>query len=197
MSKVSANRKHPAHILLATLFCAAMTALGTLAVAPLLSLLFGIAFFSGLAFWLARPMNITWERIRVPYFVALAAYVIHRIDEEVSEFVPAIEDLTGRQAADVLSPTSILLVILSLIWMLSPLLIRKGHPLGYFGAWSLFAAFALVEPWHFIFPLLSPEPYGYFPGMITAPIIIAAGAWGLWRMWTEGRSEAQRRYAQS
>ena len=174
-------------VIAATLFCGAMTVLGHLALGPLVALVFGIAFFGGLAFWLARPGVVAWARVRIPYFAALAAYVIHRIDEGVSGFVPAMEDLTGRQSADVLSAPSILLVLLSLAWMLSPLLIRKGHPLGHFGAWSLFAAFALVEPWHFIFPILAPEPYGYFPGMITAPIIIAAGAWGLWRMWAETR----------
>jgi hypothetical protein len=185
-------RTHPLHALVATLFCVAMTVLGHLALGPLVALVFGIAFFGGLAFWLARPMIVTWARVRIPYFAALAAYVIHRIDEEVSGFVPAMEDLAGRQAADLLSAPSILLVVLSLAWMLSPLLVRKGHPLGHFGAWSLFAAFALVEPWHFIFPILTPEPYGYFPGMITAPIIIAVGAWGLWSMWAETRPRSER-----
>lgn len=187
MSQIRVTRPaqmQAAYILVATIFCAVMSGLGALAIAPLVALVFGIGFFSGLVLWLVRPMAVSWNRIKMPYFAAILAYIIHRIDEGVSDFVPAMEELTGRQAADVASPTSITLVVLSLGWMLSPLLIRIGHPLGYFGAWSLFATFALVEPWHFLFPILSPEPYGYFPGMITAPIIIVAGTWGLWRMWS-------------
>lgn len=183
-------RQQPMDILIATFVCVAIVLLGGLALAPLVALVFGIGFFSGLALWLARPGGITWDRLKVPYAVAILAYIIHRIDEEVSAFVPAMEELTGQRAVDVVSPTSILLVILSLGWMLSPLLVRLGHPLGQFGAWSLFATFALVEPWHFIFPLLTAEPYGYFPGMVTAPIIIAAGLWGLSRMWQDSGRQA-------
>jgi hypothetical protein len=176
------------HVVAGILLSAAIVGLVGLALAPLAAIAFFPGFFAGLVLWLARPMRATWARVRLPYLVALGAYVVHRIDEEVSRFVPAMEELTGRQAVDVASPVSIVLVVLALAWMLSPLLLRTGHPLGHFGAWSVFAAFGLVEPWHFLFPLFSPDPYGYFPGMITAPIIAAAGWWGMWRMWRETRT---------
>ena len=177
------NRKTPASIALAFVFTAAIVSLGGLAIAPLVAIVFATGFVPGFLLWLFRPVRFTFSDIKAPYFVALAAYVVHRIDEGVSGFVPAMEELTGRAAVDVATPVSIILVLLSLIWMLSPILVRWGISFGYFGAWSLFAAFGIVEIWHFIFPLLTPEPYGYFPGMITAPLIAAAGWWGMWRLW--------------
>jgi hypothetical protein len=181
-------RPRPAHVVLATALSAAIVGLMGVALAPLAAIAHVPGLLVGLVLWLARPGRAAWARIRRPFLVALGAFVVHRIDEEVSRFVPAMEELTGRQAVDVASPVSIVLVVLALAWMLSPLLLRTGHPLGHFGAWSVFAAFGLVEPWHFLFPLFSPDPYGYFPGMITAPIIAAAGWWGMWRMWRETRT---------
>lgn len=174
----------------AVLFLAALVTAFTFAVSPLVGFVHVTGFAVGLALWLARPARAAFSDIKVPYLVALGAFVVHRIDEEVSDFVPAIEEVAGREAADVLSIGSLILVVLSLAWMLSPLLLRYGHPLGQFGAWSVFAGFGVIELWHFVFPLLTPEPYGYFPGMITAPIIAAAGWWGMWRMWQVTRGTA-------
>ncbi len=155
----------------------------------LLAVVFSTGFLVGWILWLARPQHASFSTIKVPYLVALGAYVIHRTDEEISGFVTAIEDLTGAEPTAVVSPLSIGLVVASLAWMLSPLLMRRGHPLGHYGAWTLFTGFGLLEVWHFLFPLFTPEPYGYFPGMWTAPLIIAAGCWGLWRMW-RGETDA-------
>jgi hypothetical protein len=187
----SSRRKRAGHVVLATAYCAVMVALFAVGAAPLIGIAHAPGYFGGLALWFAHPMRATWARIKAPYLVALGAIAVHRIDEEVSAFVPAIEELNGRQAAAATSPISILIVVLTLAWILSPLLLRTGHPLGHFGAWSLFAAFGLVEPWHFVFPLFTPEPYGYFPGMVTAPIIIAAAWWGMWRMWQASRVARQ------
>lgn len=177
--------KRPTHIAIASAFSAVFVSLFGFAMAPLVAFIHAPGFLAGLVLWLTRPLTARWSRIRTPYVVAIGAYIIHRIDEGVSDFLPAMERLTGQQIAEVVSPISFLMVAMALGWMLSPLLMRKGHALGHFGAWSLFAAFGIVEPWHFLFPLLTPEPYGYFPGMITAPIMIAAGWWGMWRMWQE------------
>lgn len=164
-----------------------MVVLGYLAIAPLVGLVFAGGFFSGFGLWLARPMQASFEAIKAPYLSAIAAYAIHRTDEELSGFVPAMEELTGRSAADVTSPVSIALVVLSAMWVLSVLLMRHDHAIGHYGAWALFAGFGVIELAHFVFPLLTPEPYGYFPGMVTAPLISAVGWWGLWRLWRAER----------
>ncbi len=163
-------------------------ALGGLAFVPLVSLIFATGFVPGFLFWLVRRESFTFRSIKWPYFASLGAYVVHRIEEGVSGFVPAVEELTGGTAVDPTSPLSLLLVLFSLIWMLSPILVRRQISFGYFGAWSLFAAFAFVELWHFVFPFLTPEPYGYFPGMATAPLISAAGFWGLYRLYRSSKA---------
>lgn len=185
---VSDEPKRGDHTALATAFTVLFVVVFGVAVSPLVGIVHATGFFGGLALWLARPTHATFGVIKVPYLVTLGAYVVHRIDEEVSGFVPAIEDLAGVEAADIASPITVLLVVLSLAWMLGPLLLRTGHPLGHFAAWSMFAGFAIVELWHFVFPLLEAGPYGYFPGMVTAPIISAAGWWGVWVMWRDRRS---------
>jgi hypothetical protein len=170
-------------IAVAAAFSAVMVALGALALAPLVGVVFATGFFGGFLLWLAGPRHASFATIKVPYIFALVAYVIHRTDEELSGFVAAMEELTGHQAVAVVSPVSIALVAFSLAWMVSPLLLRRGHALGHFGVWTLFTGFGVIELWHFVFPLLTPEPYGYFPGMITAPLIAAVGWWGMWRLW--------------
>lgn len=149
----------------------------------LIAMVFSAGFVTGWLMWLVRPATPTFSSIKAPYFVALGAYVIHRIDEEVSGFVPAIEELTGAEPVALTSPLSLGIAGLSVMWMLSPVLLRWRYPLGAYGAWTLFAGFGVLELAHFVFPLLTPGGYGYFPGMVTAPLIIAAGWWGLLRLW--------------
>jgi hypothetical protein len=180
--------KRPWAIAVAATFSATMVALGALALGPLVGIVFATGFFGGFLLWVVGPPYASFATMKVPYIVALIAYVIHRVDEELSGFVAAMEALTGHEAVAVVSPVSISLVALSLAWMLSPLLLRRRHALGHFGTWSLFTGFGVIELWHFVFPLLTPEPYGYFPGMITAPLIAAVGWWGMWRLWHAGPS---------
>ena len=180
------GRPWPA-VTLGTAFSTAMVALGAISLAPLVGGVFAVGFFGGLVLWLARPSEATFQTVRAPYLAGLAAYVVHRIDEEVSGFVPDIEALTGSSAVPVLSLPSLVLVVMSLAWMASPLLLLRGkHPLGQYGAWTLFTSFGVLEGAHFVFPLLAGGAYGYFPGMVTAPLIMATGWWGMWRMWRGG-----------
>ena len=47
----------------------------------------------------------------------------------------------------------------------------------------------VIELAHFIFPFFAPEPYGYFPGMVTL-VPLAPVAWlGMWRLLSQ-RSDA-------
>lgn len=171
------------HVVIAAAFSLSMVLLGAIALAPLVGAVFAPGFLGGLGMWLARPSSLPFATIKWPWLLAIGTYVVHRVDEEISGFVPAIEQLTGQEAAATLSAISLTLAGCSLAWMLSPLLLLIEHPLGQYGAWTLFAGFGVIELAHFVFPLLSPGPYGYFPGMVTAPLIAAAGWWGLWRLW--------------
>lgn len=183
LASAETRARSPLHIVIGGAFSLMMITFAYLWAGWLIAIVFSTGFAVGWVLWLARPQHATFSTIKMPYLASLGAYVIHRTDEEISGFAPAIEELTGAEPTAVISPLSIALVIASLAWMLSPLLMRRGHPLGHYGAWTLFAGFGLLEIWHFAFPIFTPEPYGYFPGMWTAPVIIAAGCWGLWRMW--------------
>ncbi len=183
---LEATRPNATHVVCGAAFTAAMVTMGHVAIGPLIAIVFASGFVTGFVLWLVRPGDGSFCRIKVPYILVLVASVIHRVDEEISGFVPAIEELTGDTAADPVSLTSLILVVLSLAWMLSPLLMRIGNPLGSYGAWTLFAGFGILELWHFVFPLMAEGPYGYFPGMWTVPLVAPIGWWGMWRMWTAG-----------
>ncbi len=192
MPPESVRRPSALHVAIGAAFSLTMVVLGQLAVGTLVAIVFSTGFVLGWVLWVAVPDRASFDTLKVPYVVALVAYAVHRTEEEVADFVGAIERLTGDQAVDVVSPVSVTLVVLSVAWMLSPLLVRWGHPLGYYGAWTLFAGFGVLELAHFVFPLMTPEPYGYFPGMWTVPLIAASGWWGMWRLWRGDRREEAR-----
>ena len=183
--------KSPASIALALAFTLAIVALGYLTLGTVMAVPFAIGFGSGFLLWLARPLTASFQTVKGPYIAGLIAYAIHRTEEGVAGFVPAMEELGGDVAVSVTHPLSIALVALSLFWFLSPLLIKRGFAFGHYGAWTLFTAFGILELAHYAFPLFTPEPYGYFPGMWTAPLIVAAGFWGISRMWRGKRGASQ------
>lgn len=191
MNDVSTNvTRSPTSIVLALAFTLAMVALGYLTVGIAVAVPFAVGFFTGFLLWLTRPLAASFQTIKGPYIAGLIAYVIHRVEEEIARFVPALEELGADMAVSVTHPWSITLVVLSLIWFLSPLLIKRDIAFGHYGAWTIFTGFGILELGHFVFPFFTPEPYGYFPGMWTAPLIVAAGWWGLWRMWHGDRRSA-------
>jgi len=50
----------------------------------------------------------------------------------------------------------------------------------------------VIELAHFVFPLMTGTPYGYFPGMATAGPLSAAGLWGIVRMTKANRRLARK-----
>ena len=62
------------------------------------------------------------------------------------------------------------------IWVASLPAIRRGHPVGFFAAWFLAIAGMLNGVLH---PALAVGAGGYFPGLISSPVIAAASVW-LW-----------------
>lgn len=170
----------------------------TLAIPALMFVLLGwivglmhlVGFLGGFTIWLLRPTTTPWAKIKIPYFLILVLFIFHRIDEEVSGFFTALEEITGVPLPELTDLTGLSLIagaamiILVLAWVLSPILIRWRHPLGYFGAWSFFFAAGVLELAHFVvFPFLRQEPFGYFPGMISVAFLAPAAWWGMWRLY--------------
>jgi len=144
--------------------------------------LFALGFVIGLAFWLAAPRGVSFPDIRLPYFLTLGFFVLHKIEEREMDFFPALSRLTGVATPQEGSPLALLLYVLAAAWLLVPILLRWRNPLGDYLAWTFFASMALVELAHFVFPLFEERPYGYFPGMASVVPLVPVAWWGLQRM---------------
>lgn len=189
MKKVKAtskNQKQPSIIAIAFLFSLLIPLIGYIYTGPLIAFLFLLGYLGGFALWLLVPRQTLWSSIRVPYWTAFAIYLfLHKVEENRMKFFEVLGDkITGIPVPEV-TPLLILgLLILPLgSWLLIPYLVKHKRPLGYFLAWTFFTSFAVVESAHFVFPLLTGEPYGYFPGMASAIILVPAGLWGIYRLW--------------
>lgn len=154
------------------------------------AIIFFIGFFGGFMFWVFSPAYASWKSIRWPYFLTLALFVVHRIDEERSGFFEELTKFTNVEYPDTITVQGVLIALCSLFWLLSPLFIMKNKWYGYFGAWTVFFAMGVSELAHFVFPIFTPEPYGYFPGMITVVPLAPVAWWGMWRLWFAKKSKS-------
>lgn len=183
-------KQQPTIILFALLITLTIPVLMYILLGRLVGVIHLAGFLGGFLMWLFIPTSTPWAKIKIPYFAVLFLFVIHRIDEEISGFFPALEEITGVPLPDFADLhgaalwAGIAVVIFVVIWVLSPILIHWRHPLGYFGAWSFFFAAGILELAHFIvFPFLVPAPYGYFPGMISVALLAPVAWWGMWRLY--------------
>ncbi len=172
----------PISVLLAVLYTIAIPVLGYLSIGAAPGIIFLVGFGAGLVMFLNVPTRPSWDRIKVPYYLTLGLFVIHRIDEQLFGFFDALTEVTGVAYPSITYPPGFMLGLLSFAWLLSPLLIKKGYSFGYYGAWSVFCAMGLSELAHFIFPFMTPEPYGFFPGMLTVIPLAPAAWWGMSRL---------------
>lgn len=179
------DRKQPLIIISAFLFSLLIPAIGYIYTGSLVAFLFLIGYLGGFALWLLIPVRAPWSSIRIPYWTTFAIYIfLHKVEENRMKFFEVLGDkITGIPVPDITPLLVIGLLILPLgAWLMIPYLVKRGHDLGYYLAWTFFTSFALVESAHFVFPLLTGEPYGYFPGMASAVILVPAGLWGVWRL---------------
>ncbi|WP_313912777.1 HXXEE domain-containing protein [Tahibacter sp.] len=142
--------------------------------------------------WLVRPAATSFERIKVPYWLTVAAFVLHKVEENRARFFETL----SREVTGVAEPeaTPLLFVAMLIVpagaWLLAPSLMGRRHALGTYLAYTLFASMALGELAHFVFPLLTGHGYGYFPGMVTVFVLAPLGGWGLWRLWSSPASRS-------
>jgi hypothetical protein len=143
------------------------------------TLLFAFGFVGGWIAWILAPALSTWADIRLAFYVTLVLFVFHRIEERVSNFFPALQDITGVATPAILSPQVILLVLASVGgWLSIPFLMARGHAFGRYLAWTFFVSMGVTELAHFAFPLIVGGQYGYFPGMASVVALAPAAWWG-------------------
>lgn len=119
-----------------------------------------------------------------PYWLTLAAFFLHKVEENRTQFFVAVSDrITGTPAPEVTLPLLLSLLVLPVgAWLTLPWLIKRGDAFGYFLAWTFFASMGVTELAHFGLPVLAREPYGYFPGMASVVVLAPLAWWGMWRL---------------
>ena len=185
---VKRSLSEPADRLLATAFTLLILALGFSAFGIVTMLIFTSGFAGGLALWMLAPRRPAYDAIRIPYLVALVLFVVHRIEENQSDFFARLATITGVPTPNVLSVSIILLVVASVgAWLAIPFFVRRGYEFGYYLAWTFFAAMGITELAHlFVFPFFSPTPFAYFPGMASVLALAPVAWWGMYRLWSGG-----------
>ena len=106
----------------------------------------------------------------------------HKYEERTMDFFPALSEITGRPVPEITSPPAIMLLVLAAVWLAIPFLIVKKYDIGYFLAWTFFASMGITELAHFVLPLLTHKPYGYFPGMYSVAVLAPVAWWGMWSL---------------
>lgn len=166
----------------AVLFTIAVLILGYVLLGLLPMFLFAFGFLGGLVLWLVVPTDVSFRSIRTPYFVTLALFVIHKLEERYLEFFPALAEITRVPVPESGSVLAVLLYMFAASWLLIPLLVGRGHQFGYYLAWTFFTAMGVTELAHFVFPFFTGKPYGYFPGMASVIVLAPVAWWGMWRL---------------
>ena len=180
----------------ALVFTVMVLVLGHTLLGLLPMILFAFGFLGGFILWLLVPTNASFKSIRVSYFITLAFFVLHKAEERHFDFFPALARITGKPVPEAGSVLAILLYAFAGAWLLIPFLVGRHSQFGYYLAWTFFTSMGVIELAHFVFPLFTPEPYGYFPGMATVVLLAPVAWWGIWRL-TRRRVEGKLRAKQT
>ncbi|OYW46385.1 MAG: hypothetical protein B7Z08_02295 [Sphingomonadales bacterium 32-68-7] len=160
----------------------AIVGLGYVMLGLLPAALFTFGFLGGLLAWFVVPTAASFGEIRTPFFLTLGLFVVHKLEERYLDFFPALSRITGVPVPDTNSILVYLLYGLASTWLLTPWLMKRGHAFGQYLAWTFFVSMGVVELAHFAFPLLTPGSYEYFPGMVSALLLVPAAWWGIRRL---------------
>ena len=170
-------------VIAAFVFTALILVLGYISFGFWTTFIFTSGFLGGFILWLIIPSNVPFERIKVPFWTAFALFLLHRVEEKYLKFFDKLAEITGVVTPEILSFSVITLVLLSVgAWLAVPFAVKRGYALGYYLAWTFFAAMGITELAHFVFPLFGNEPYGYFPGMASVVLLAPIAWWGMYRL---------------
>jgi hypothetical protein len=179
-------------ILIAFAFTAFTLVTGYMAFGFMTSMIFASGFLTGFLLWLFSASKPAFKQIRWPYWTVLLLFIGHRVEEKISGFFVRLSDITGVPTPDITSVTVILLVLASVgAWLTIPFAVKRGYEFGYYLAWTFFSAMGITELAHFIFPLFTDRPYGYFPGMASVIFLAPLGWWGMYRLSGNGEKSRQ------
>ena len=179
--KIAAHAS-PLMVAAASLYALAAMGLGYVLLGMLPMFLFAFGFLGGLLLWLLVPSNTPFAALRAPFFLTLAFFIVHKLDEHYWGFFPALAQITGVPVPASGTFLGLLLYALAAAWLLAPSVVSHGNQFGYYLAWSFFTAMGVTELAHFAFPLFTNAPYGYFPGMASAAVLVPSAWWGMYQL---------------
>lgn len=176
-------KKHISTIIWAALFTIAVPLIGYISFGPWPSLLFLIGYLGGFILWMTLPTRLPFSLIKVIYWVTFGLFILHRVEERVSGFFAVLSDITGVAVPEILSfPIILLLIVLIGVWILGPRLYQRGYEFGHYLVWTFFASMGITELAHFVLPLFTQAPYGYFPGMVSVFFLAPVAWFAMWRL---------------
>lgn len=169
----------------ALLFSFVVPLFGFFYLGALVALLFLIGYLGGFILWLLTRGRAPYKQVRVPFWGTLLAFILlHKVEENRTGFFQVLSDkITGIPVPEVTPALVVALLIIPIgAWLLVPFLIKRGHELGYYLAWTFFVSMGVTELAHFAFPILAGEAYGYFSGMASVFVLAPLAWWGMWRL---------------
>lgn len=179
------KQKGLTNIVVAFLFSLLIPAFGYYYLGILYASIFLIGYLGGFALWLLFPSRTSWASLKAPYWLTLLAFLLlHKVEENRMKFFEVVsEKITGGTVPDFSIGLVIGLLILPIGgWLIVPVLVKRGHELGYYAIWTLFASMGISELAHYVFPFFTNEPYGYFPGMLSVIVLAPLAWWGIYRL---------------
>ncbi len=176
-------KKNLSIVAIAFLFTVAVLALGYFSFDVLTTVIFISGFLGGFLIWLFVPDTVSFSSIKAPFWIAFGLFMVHRVEEKGMGFFAKLSEITGVATPEIVSWQIILLLLASVgAWLVIPLLMKRGFALGYYFAWTFFAAMGITELAHFVLPFFTEEPYGYFPGMASVVILAPVAWWGMYKL---------------
>jgi len=168
-------------ILAAMLVTMVTLGLGYSAFGMWVMILFSAGFFLGLIFWLTFPSFVDFKTLKIPYWSALAGFLIHRIEEKSYGFFDFLAAVTGVQTPAISSWDVILLVLISVgAWLSIPFFFKKDPEFRRYLAWTFFCSMGITELAHvLIFPFFTDRGSYYVPGMASVLFLAPLGWWGM------------------
>lgn len=175
-------KKKPVTIIIASLLTLSVLILGYLLLGILPTFLFAFGFVGGLILWLLLPSKTPFSSLKIPYFLTLGFFIVHKWEERYMDFFPELSKITGVPVPETDSIGVYLLYAAAGAWLLIPLLVSRGYEFGYYLAWTFFTSMGVIELAHFVFPFFTDKPYGYFPGMASVIVLAPSAWWGMWSL---------------
>lgn len=184
-------KKKPLTITLSALCTITVPAIGYLSFGNVPAFLFLIGYLAGFILWLTIPTKAQFSDIKLLYWGTFVLFILHRVEEKISGFFAVLSEITGVAIPQIGSVPVILLLSVSVgAWLAGPFFFSRGYEFGRYLVWTFFASMGITELAHFVFPFFTPQPYGYFPGMLTV-IVLGPVAWySMWRLTKETHATA-------